>query len=124
MEKEKETFSYTYSSAQQQELKKIRERYLPPQQNKLDQIRRLDNRASRPGRLVGWLMGIGSLLLFGTGMSWTLVWPQTLFWPGVGIGIAGMIGMVLAYPLAQSITRRQRRKIAPQILKLTEELMQ
>ena len=43
---------------------------------------------------------------------------------GVLIGIVGMIGVILAYPLYRRIIEKERKKIAPQILKLTDELSQ
>ncbi len=44
MEEKRETFTYTYSAAQQNEVKRIREKYAPPtqEQDKMEQLRRLD----------------------------------------------------------------------------------
>ena len=41
------SFHYTYSAPQQQEVRKIREKYLPREENKLDQLRRLDESAAK-----------------------------------------------------------------------------
>ena len=43
--------------------------------------------------------------------------------PGIVIGVAGMAGTAAAYPLYMQITKRERERIAPEILRLTEELM-
>jgi hypothetical protein len=40
------------------------------------------------------------------------------------IGVIGIAVLVAAYPLYMYITKKQREKIAPEILKLTEELSQ
>jgi len=119
---EKETvFEYTYSSEEQEELRRIREKYLPKEENKLDQLRRLDEGVTRKGTVAALVMGILSCLVFGTGMSLCLVWQAML--PGIVCGIAGMVGMAAAYPLYAGITRKEREKVAPEILRLTEELM-
>ena len=60
-------------------------------------------------------------LLLGIGMCCTMVWMQW-FVPGVVIGVIGIVGIAAAYPLYTRITRRERERLAPQILKLTEEL--
>ena len=56
-------------------------------------------------------------------MSCCMVWGEELFIPGVIIGIVGTGGVSLAYPLYAFITEKERKKIAPEILRLTEELM-
>ena len=47
----KETFNYTYSASQQEEIKKIREKYSAPekQEDKMEQLRRLDKSVTKPG---------------------------------------------------------------------------
>ena len=52
----------------------------------------------------------------------SLVWSENWFVPGIIIGFTGIAGIAASYPLYRSITRRERKKLAPQILKLTEEL--
>ena len=55
-------------------------------------------------------------------MCCTMIWMEQWFIPGVIIGIIGIVAVAMAYPLYIGITRKEREKIAPQILKLTEEL--
>jgi len=45
------------------------------------------------------------------------------FVAGVVIGLLGIVGVVMAYPIYSAITKRERRKMAPEILRLTDELM-
>ena len=42
---------------------------------------------------------------------------------GIIIGLVGMAFMAVAYPLYLYITERERRRIAPEIMRLTDELM-
>ena len=107
MENGKGTFNYTYSAKQQEEIQNIRKKYLPRQENKMEQLRRLDQSATKKGTVVSILMGVVGCLLF---------------IPGVIIGVIGIVAIAAAYPLYSRITKKQRQKLAPQILKLTEEL--
>ena len=120
MEEKKESFHYTYSAKQQEEIQSIRKKHLP-QEDKMEQLRRLDRSATRKGTVVSVIVGVISCLLLGIGMCCTMVWMQW-FVPGVVIGVIGIVGIAAAYPLYTRITRRERERLAPQILKLTEEL--
>lgn len=117
-----ETFHYTYSAAQQQEIQKIREKYIPKEQDKMEQLRRLDESVTKQGTIVAITVGMISTLVMGVGMCCTMVWGETLFIPGVVIGMIGIAGDIAAYPLYTHIIRKRREKIAPEIIRLTEEL--
>lgn len=49
---EADRFSYTYSAKQKQEIESIRRKYLSREENKLEQLHRLDKQAERPGTIV------------------------------------------------------------------------
>lgn len=122
MENKKETFEYTYSAAQQAEIERIKSKYVPKQETKLEQLKKLDASVTRQGTIMGLVLGIVGCLVFGGGMSCCLVAGDSLFWPGVVLGIVGIVLMILAYPLYKKITEKERERIAPIILALTEEL--
>ncbi len=122
MENKEETFTYTYSASQQQEIRRIREKYLPKEQDKMQQLRQLDRGATKKGTVVAVTIGVIGCLLLGVGMCCTMVWTGQWFIPGVILGLIGIAIIAAAYPLYTRITRKEREKIAPQILKLTEEL--
>lgn len=122
MEDNKETFEYTYSARQQQEIEQIRSKYLPKQESKMDQLRRLDQSATKKGTAVAIFLGVIGCLLLGIGMCCTMVWAEQWFLPGIIIGLIGIGVVAIAYPVYTHITKKQREKLAPQILKLTEEL--
>lgn len=124
MEEQKEIFNYTYSASQQAEIKSIREKYMPPTktEDKMEQLRKLDQSATKPGTIASVLTGTISTLVLGIGMCCTMVW-EGLMLPGIIIGITGIIGIAAAYPLYIHITKRQRKKVAPEIIKLSDELM-
>ncbi len=122
MENGKDTFNYTYSAKQQDEIQNIRKKYLPKERDKMEQLRRLDKGATQKGTVVAIVVGVIGCLLLGIGMCCTMIWMEQWFIPGVIIGIIGIVAVAMAYPLYIGITRKEREKIAPQILKLTEEL--
>ncbi len=124
MENRKDTFNYTYSAKQQEEIRNIRKKYLPqePEEDKMEQLRRLDQGATKKGAIISIVMGVMGCLLLGVGMCCTMVWMEKWFIPGVILGIIGIAIVAMAYPLYTRIIRKEREKIAPQILKLTEEL--
>ena len=123
MEEEKETFEYNYSAKQQKEIKTIREKYVPKEENKMEQLRRLDASATKPGTAASIIVGVIGALLFGIGMCCTMVWMGNLFIPGIVIGVVGLLAIAAAYPVYTHITKKQREKLAPEIMRLTDELM-
>jgi hypothetical protein len=124
MDIKNETFNYNYSSKQQEEIQRIREKYVPKEENKMEQLRHLDESATKPGTIAALAVGIIGALLLGVGMCCSLVWAESYFIVGIVIGIIGIATLVAAYPLYMYITKKQREKIAPEILRLTEELSQ
>lgn len=123
MEKNENVFEYTYSAPQQDEVKKIREKYLPKEQSRMDQLRDLDHKVTQKGMALSLAIGIIGSLILGIGMCCTMVWSGIWFVPGIIIGIIGMIGVSMAYPVYTRTTQKERERIAPEILRLTEELM-
>lgn len=125
MENKKETFEYTYSAAQQDEIEKIRRKYLPKEdstEDKMELLRKLDRDVTKSGTIWGLVLGILGCLILGTGMSCCMVWADSLFVIGIIVGVLGMVVIGLAYPVYAKITARERERIAPKILALTEEL--
>lgn len=126
MEEKNETFRYTYSASQQEEIKRIREKYAPSTQaeDKMEQLRKLDAGVTKRGSVVSLVIGIVSALVMGVGMCCVMVWGDALFAPGVAIGLVGILGVIAAYPLYKRITKKRREKLSPEILRLADELMQ
>ena len=131
--KEQNRFSYTYSAKEQAELKKIREKYIPmtESEDKMARLRRLDAGVTGGARAVSVSLGIVGTLVMGSGMSLCMTeFSQILgqnsdMSMGIGIivGIVGGVLASLAYPIYNAIVKHRRKKIAPEILRLTDELM-
>lgn len=121
-----ESFEYAYSAQEQEEVKRIREKYLPPEErvSKMDQLRRLDASVTQKGTIASLILGICSTLVMGVGMCCCMVWGAQLFVLGIVVGVIGMVGIAMAYPVYVRVVQRERQRLAPQILKLTDELIQ
>lgn len=122
MENKNETFTYTYSAKQQEEINEIRQKYLPAEESKMDKLRKLDESATKPGMIAAMSIGIIGTLLLGVGMCCTMLWAESVFVLGVIVEIIGILLIIAAYPVFTHITAKRREKLTPQILKLTEEL--
>ena len=120
---EKETFHYTYSAKEQEEIKNIRKKYAVPEENKMELLRRLDAQVTQKGSVAALIVGIIGTLIMGIGMCCCMVWQSSLFIPGIIIGVIGMCILAAAYPLYNRIIKKEREKIAPEIIRLTDELM-
>jgi len=117
------TFQYTYSAREQEELKRIRNKYLPKEENKLELLRRLDAQATQKATMYSIVVGVLGALILGIGMCCCMVWADAVFALGIVIGLAGMAILALAYPLYNRTLQRERERIAPEVLRLTEDLM-
>lgn len=115
-----EKFEYTYSAKQQAELENIRKKYLPEEETKMDKLRRLDKSVTRQGTIISIIIGIVGTLIMGLGMCMCLEWQQFVL--GIIFGILGIAVLAAAYPVFNKVTRKRKEKIAPEILRLTEEI--
>lgn len=119
------TFSYTYSAKENQEVLNIRKKYLPQEESKLEELKRLDNTVQTSGVTESLCVGIVSALVFGVGLCFGMqvLGSGTFFGMlGVLIGLVGIGGMLLAYPVYRRIFRKTKAKLTPRILELTAEL--
>lgn len=125
-----ETFQYTYSVKEQEELQKIRSKYLPKEENKLDQLLQLDASVTRKATMHSVTVGSIGALIMGIGMSLSMTnigtslgLGNTALPIGIMIGVAGMTLVGIAYPVYLLALKKERAKIAPEILRLTDELL-
>lgn len=124
----KESFNFTYSAATQQEVEDIRKKYLPREEDKMEQLRKLHAIPTQKAQAAALAVGIIGALIMGTGMSLAMTdigaaLGQLAMVLGVVIGIAGMVLIALAYPIYSRVLQKQRQRIAPEILHLTDELL-
>lgn len=123
-------FEYTYSAQRQQEIEKIRSAYLPKTEDKLEQLRRLHAVPTRKALAAAIWLGVIGALILGTGMSLCMTELGTILGNdsdrsmviGIAVGLLGMALMALAYPVYKRTLEKERKRITPEILRLTDEL--
>lgn len=117
-------FEYTYSAKKQEEIERIRNKYLPKKEDKMETLRRLDQSVEKLGTMVAIVVGTVGALILGIGMCCCMVWNSSVlvFILGIILGLIGILLVVSAYPVFKKVTLKQREKITPQILALSEEL--
>jgi len=129
----KDTFNYTYSAGEQDEVKKIRSKYLPREksEDKMAELRRLDTSVTNKATAVSLIVGVIGALVMGFGMSlvmselgeWMFSSHLTAMAVGVVLGAVGIALVCLAYPVYNRTLKREREKAAPEIIRLSDELM-
>ena len=124
----KEGFQFTYSAAQRQEVEDIRKKYLPKEEDKMEQLRKLHAVPTQKAQAASLAVGIIGTLIMGAGMSLAMTdigaaLGNLSMLVGIAVGVVGMVLVALAYPLYNRVLKKEREKIAPEILRLTDELM-
>ena len=125
---ENRSFEYTYSARRQQEVEAIRSAYLPREEDPLVSLRRLHAIPTRKAQAAALTLGILGALLLGFGMSLCMTelgaaWGALAFVIGIPVGLAGIALAALAWPVYTRVLKRERERIAPEILRLTDELI-
>lgn len=126
-------FSYSYSAREQEEIKRIRKKYAEDSartdESSIERLRRLDASVTKKGTTVSLIVGTLGSILMGSGMSLVMtdlgaLLPGLLsLFIGIAVGVVGIVGVALAYPIYKAITKKERERIAPEVLRLTEELL-
>ena len=125
------SFKYTYSAKEQDEIKRIRQKYQSQEEDSMTRLRKLDASATSKATVIALVLGIVGALILGMGMSLIMtdlavllgMTGMTNIIVGTITGVLGVILAALAYPVYSKVLKREREKIAPEILKLTDELM-
>ena len=126
-------FSYSYSAREQEEIKKIRKKYAEDSartdESSIERLRRLDASVTKKGTVASIIVGVISSIVMGAGMS-LIMTDLGAFLPGmlslfigIAVGVVGIVGVALAYPIYKAITKKERERIAPEVLRISEELL-
>lgn len=126
-------FSYSYSAREQEEIKRIRKKYADDSartdESSIERLRRLDASVTKKGTTVSLIVGTLGSILMGSGMSLVMtdlgaLLPGLLsLFIGIAVGVVGIVGVALAYPIYKAITKKERERIAPEVLRISEELL-
>ncbi len=110
-------------------VQKIRSHYVDNRPSRLEELQALDRRVKRPANVFAYSFGTLAALIMGSGMSLVMTdlgaalgLGDTLI-PGIVTGVVGMVMAFAVYPIYKAILKVRRKKFAPQILALSEEML-
>lgn len=104
----------------------IANEYAVKDTSKVIALRKLDAKAKLPANIFTYTFGIISALIFGTGMCLAMgqIGTETVgsFVLGVIVGVLGMLGMGVNYPIYKRILKNGKKKYAFEIMELAKEI--
>ena len=116
------TFSYIYSAPEKHEVLSIRKKYLPREETKLEELKRLDSLVQNSGVTESLCAGIGGCLIFGLGLCLVMEVIGQMIWLGVILGLVGAVGMLAAFPVYRKYVNKAKAQHTPRILELVAQL--
>ena len=100
----------------------IANEYAPKDSSKIMALRKLDRKAKLPATIFTYTFGIISSLVFGTGMCLAMQVIGNNMMLGVIIGIVGMLGCGVNYPVYKRMLEGGKQKYAFEIVQLAKEI--
>ena len=96
--------------------------YAPKEDSKIIALKKLDNRAKLPAAIFTYSCGIISSLVFGTGMCLAMKVIGNSMVLGIIIGIIGLIGCGVNYPIYKRMLEKDKAKYAYEIVELARQI--
>ena len=100
----------------------IAKEYAPKDNSKIIALRKLDAKAKLPATIFTYTCGIISALVFGTGMCLAMQVIGDSMLLGIIIGIVGMLGCGINYPIYKKMLENGKKKYAYEIVELAREI--
>lgn len=100
----------------------IANEYSKKDESKVIALRKLDRKAKMPAEIFAYSNGIIMCLIFGSGMCFSMKVIGNSFVLGIVLGIIGMIGIILNYPIYKKILDSSKEKYSYDIIKLANEI--
>ena len=103
----------------------IAKEYAPKDSSKIVALRKLDRKAKMPATIFTYTFGIISSLVLGTGMCFAMqVLGSGIIGMVIGIivGVIGMIGCSVNYPIYKKMLENGKKKYAYEIMELAREI--
>ena len=103
----------------------IAKEYAPKDSSKIVALRKLDRKAKMPATVFTYTFGIISSLVLGIGMCFAMqVLGSSIISMVIGIivGIVGMIGCGVNYPIYKKLLENGKKKYAYEIVELAREI--
>lgn len=104
----------------------IANEYSVKSDSKVVALKKLDRKVKKFPLILTWVTGVVSSLVLGTGMSFAMgvIGDGTAlsFITGIIIGIVGIIGMTVNYPIYKRILDGRKEKYAGDIIRLANDI--
>ena len=100
----------------------IAKEYAPKDKSKIIALRKLDAKAKLPATIFTYIFGIISTLVLGTGMCLSMQVIGDNMVLGIIIGIIGMLGCGVNYPIYTKMLENGKKKYAYEIVELAREI--
>lgn len=113
--------NFQVSAQDQKKAENIRRQYISREDNKIEQLQKLDNKVKAAGKVVASILGVVGALVMGSGMALVMVWENMTI--GLALSIPGLIVALLAFPVYALITNSRKKKFASEIMRLSDGLM-
>ena len=110
-------------------VQKIRTQYTEKEHTGLDELKALDAKVKKPANTFGYTYGSVSAIVMGAGMSLVMtdigsvVGLASAMVPGIAIGVVGLGMALTTYPIYKRILNSRKKKYAPEIMALSEKIM-
>ena len=104
----------------------IANEYAPKETSKVIALRKLDAKAKLPATVLTYTLGIVSALVMGTGMCLSMKvigsGSTAMFALGILLGVLGMVGAGVNYPIYRRVLEKSKKKYAYEIMQLAGEI--
>ena len=105
---------------------KIASEYAPKETRKVVALKKLDSRAKRPANIFAYTFGIVMSLVLGVGMCLSMKvignGSTALTVLGVIVGVIGIVGMSVNYPVYKRILENSKKKYSADIISLARQI--
>ena len=104
----------------------IANEYAPKETSKVKALKRLDRKAKSTANIFGYTFGVIMALVLGTGMCLSMNvlgdGSQITFIVGIVVGVIGLIGVGINYPIYKKLLENGKQKYAFDIMQLAKEI--
>ena len=111
-------------------VQKIRTQYTEKEHTELDALKALDRKVKKPANVFAYIYGTVGALVMGAGMSLVMtdigekLGLTANMAPGIIVGVVGMGMALTTYPIYKRIHNSRKKKYAPEIIELSNKIMQ
>ena len=121
MKDDKDTFNYNYSAINREEIEKIRNKYISTQETNFEKLKRIDMKVINISTISSIFFGLIGAFIFSVGLILSLNFAKYSL--GLIFSLTGFILMALTPLVYNLILSKMKKKYAPEILELSEKLL-